>query len=86
MEIREEDTVRANMDSLRLISDREIPIQQQRMGSLTASFRKSLESIGARARETVQSQGEVEMFLYCSIKCGGFLQNLGFLARVCELA
>ncbi|KAF5459932.1 hypothetical protein F2P56_019837 [Juglans regia] len=59
MEIREEDTVRANMDSLRLISDREIPIQQQRMGTLTASFRKSLESIGDRARETVQSQGKL---------------------------
>ncbi|KAG6633157.1 kinetochore protein SPC25 homolog isoform X2 [Carya illinoinensis] len=59
MEIREEDTVRTKMDSLRLISDREIPIQQRRMGTLTASFRKSLESIGARARETVQSQGKL---------------------------
>ncbi|XP_059443555.1 kinetochore protein SPC25 homolog [Corylus avellana] len=54
-----EGTVRTNMESLRLICDREIPIQQQKMDALLASFRKSLESIRARAQETVQNQGKL---------------------------
>jgi kinetochore protein Spc25 len=73
-----EDAVRTNMESLRLFCDREIPIQQQKMDALTASFRKSLESIRARAQETVQNQGErshVRGFVSVSL---GFLPKLGF--------
>ncbi|KAB1223442.1 Kinetochore protein spc25 [Morella rubra] len=54
-----EDTARTKVESLRLICDRDIPIQQQKMDSLTASFRESLESIEARAQDTVQNQGKL---------------------------
>ncbi|XP_042949327.1 kinetochore protein SPC25 homolog isoform X2 [Carya illinoinensis] len=59
METQAEDTVRRKMESLRLIYDGEIPIQQQKMDSLTTSFRKSLELIGATARETFQNHGKI---------------------------
>ena len=75
-----EDAVRTNMESLRLICDREIPIQRQKMDALTASFRKSLESIRARAQETAQNQGErshVRGFVGVSLK---FLPKLRFLS------
>jgi hypothetical protein len=58
METQAEDTVRTNMESMRLICDREIPKKQQKMDAVIASFRKSLESIGARAEETVQNHGK----------------------------
>ncbi|XP_062169497.1 kinetochore protein SPC25 homolog isoform X2 [Alnus glutinosa] len=59
METQAEDTVRTNMESMRLICDREIPKKQQKMDAVIASFRKSLESIGARAQETVQNHGKL---------------------------
>ncbi|XP_057465346.1 kinetochore protein SPC25 homolog isoform X2 [Actinidia eriantha] len=51
-----EGSVRTKMEELRLVCDREIPIQQQRVDAAIASFRKSLESTRAKARETVQNQ------------------------------
>ncbi|KAF5476754.1 hypothetical protein F2P56_003459 [Juglans regia] len=59
METQAEDTVRRKMESLRLIYDGEIPIQQRKMDSLKASFRKSLELIGVTARETFQNHGKI---------------------------
>ncbi|KAF5743744.1 hypothetical protein HS088_TW08G00331 [Tripterygium wilfordii] len=47
------------MEWLILVREREIPIQQQKMESFASSFQKSLESINARAQETVRNQGNL---------------------------
>ncbi|PSR95884.1 Kinetochore protein like [Actinidia chinensis var. chinensis] len=59
MQSRTEGSVRTKMEELRLVCDREIPIQQQRVDAAIASFRKSLESTRAKARETVQNQAKL---------------------------
>ncbi|KAH9776305.1 kinetochore protein SPC25-like [Citrus sinensis] len=56
MESSVEDSVRAKMESMRVICDREITINEQKMDSVTASFLQSLESIKAKSRATVQNQ------------------------------
>ncbi|KAH9720369.1 kinetochore protein SPC25-like [Citrus sinensis] len=56
MESSVEDSVRTKMESMRVICDREITINEQKMDSVTASFLQSLESIKAKARATVQNQ------------------------------
>lgn len=50
-------TVRAQMEELRLKCAGEIPIMQRRIDSVTATFRKSLDSDKSKAQETVQLQG-----------------------------
>ncbi|KAI9215458.1 hypothetical protein POPTR_T124408v4 [Populus trichocarpa] len=47
------------MESLRLICDRDAQIQLQKMDSFTASFSNSMDSVKARAEETVQNQGKL---------------------------
>ncbi|KAG6746049.1 hypothetical protein POTOM_050561 [Populus tomentosa] len=47
------------MESLRLICDRDAQIQLQKMDSFTASFSISMDSVKARAEETVQNQGKL---------------------------
>ncbi|KAG5230191.1 kinetochore protein [Salix suchowensis] len=47
------------MESLRLVCDRDAQILLQKMESFTASFSSSMDSIKARAEETVQNQGEL---------------------------
>ncbi|CAK9185615.1 unnamed protein product [Ilex paraguariensis] len=59
MQGRADNSVRRKMEELRLICDREIPIQQQRMDSAMVSFSKSLESSKAKAQEAVQNQGKL---------------------------
>ncbi|XP_024976090.1 kinetochore protein spc25 isoform X2 [Cynara cardunculus var. scolymus] len=51
--------VRGKMAELRLVSDKEIEIQQQRMESAAISFRKSLQSIKSSAQETVSNQEKI---------------------------
>lgn len=51
------ETMRTKMEELRLICDREIPIQQQKLDAATHSFRKSLDSTKAQAQESLQLQG-----------------------------
>ncbi|XP_044487355.1 kinetochore protein SPC25 homolog isoform X2 [Mangifera indica] len=59
MQIEVEDSVRTKMESLRLICDREIPFNQQKMDSFVESFRHSLESVKAKALETIQNQAKL---------------------------
>ncbi|XP_031287765.1 kinetochore protein SPC25 homolog isoform X1 [Pistacia vera] len=59
MQIKVEDSVYTKMESLRLICDKEIPLNQQKMDSFTTSFRHSLESVKAKALETVQNQAKL---------------------------
>ncbi|XP_057473610.1 kinetochore protein SPC25 homolog isoform X2 [Actinidia eriantha] len=59
MQSRTECSVRTKMEELRLVCEREIPIQQQRADAAIASFRKSLESTRAKAQETVQNQAKL---------------------------
>ncbi|PSR96709.1 Kinetochore protein like [Actinidia chinensis var. chinensis] len=59
MQSRTEGSVRTKMEELRLVCEREIPIQQQRADAAIASFRKSLESTRAKAQETVQNQAKL---------------------------
>ncbi|KAA8542271.1 hypothetical protein F0562_023593 [Nyssa sinensis] len=59
MQSRVEQSVRAKMEELRLICDREIPIQQHRMDTAMVSFRKSLDSTKFKAEETVQNQAKL---------------------------
>ncbi|KAJ4712387.1 putative Kinetochore protein spc25, partial [Melia azedarach] len=47
------------MESLRLICDTEIPINQQKMDSVAVSFSLSLDSIKAKAQQTVQNQARL---------------------------
>ncbi|KAK9277996.1 hypothetical protein L1049_027553 [Liquidambar formosana] len=56
MQSKAEESARAKMEELRLVCDREISIQQQKMESALGSFRKSTESTKARARETLENQ------------------------------
>ncbi|GFZ12014.1 hypothetical protein Acr_23g0003990 [Actinidia rufa] len=58
MQSRTEGSVRTKMEELRLVCEREIPIQQQRADAAIASFRKSLESTRAKAQETIQNQAK----------------------------
>ncbi|XP_019243607.1 PREDICTED: kinetochore protein Spc25 isoform X2 [Nicotiana attenuata] len=50
------EAMRTKMEELRLICDREIPIQQQKLDAATHSFRKSLDSTKAQAQESLQLQ------------------------------
>ncbi|GMY14900.1 kinetochore protein SPC25 homolog [Fagus crenata] len=59
MESQAEEPVLKKMESLRLLCEREIPIQQQKMDSFAASFFKSLQSIQSTAQQTLQNQGKV---------------------------
>ncbi|MCD7447940.1 hypothetical protein HAX54_036308 [Datura stramonium] len=47
------------MEELRLVCDREIPIQQQKIDAATRSFKNSLDSAKAEAQETLQLQTKV---------------------------
>ncbi|KAJ7956203.1 kinetochore protein spc25 [Quillaja saponaria] len=60
MESKVEESVRTTMESLQLICDKEIPNQQQKIDAFAASFKESLESIRAKAKETAQYQGKLE--------------------------
>lgn len=59
MENKMEDSIRAKMESLRMVREKEIPVQQQNMEFFADSFRKSLESITERSRENALNQGEL---------------------------
>ncbi|XP_022988402.1 probable kinetochore protein SPC25 isoform X2 [Cucurbita maxima] len=54
MENKAEDSVCERMESLRIVREKEIAVQQQKMQSFADSFRKSLESITARSRENAR--------------------------------
>uniref|UniRef100_A0A2P2J9A6 Kinetochore protein SPC25 n=2 Tax=Rhizophora mucronata TaxID=61149 RepID=A0A2P2J9A6_RHIMU len=56
MQSRGAESVRERMERLRGICDREVPIEIHRMDSIAASYCKSLDSIKARAQETVQNR------------------------------
>lgn len=49
--------IRAAMAELRMVCDKEIEIQQQRMENTTLSLIKSIHSIESTAHETVSNQG-----------------------------
>ncbi|KAI5665171.1 hypothetical protein M9H77_24494 [Catharanthus roseus] len=51
-----EESVRAKMAELRLICDREIPIQQQRIDTSCGSFRNSLQSAKSKVEQTLELQ------------------------------
>lgn len=52
------ETVRTQMESRRLICDRDAKIQLQKVDSFMASFCNSLDSIKAIVEETMQNQGQ----------------------------
>ncbi|XP_059657925.1 kinetochore protein SPC25 homolog isoform X2 [Cornus florida] len=54
-----EDSVWSKMKELRLICDKEISIQQQKMDTAVVSFRNSLESTKTKAQDTVQDQAKL---------------------------
>ncbi|KAH7550498.1 hypothetical protein JRO89_XS13G0203600 [Xanthoceras sorbifolium] len=54
-----EEPVRKKMESLRFICDTQIPISQQKVDSFAASFRHSLESVKAKAQDTIQNQAKL---------------------------
>ncbi|XP_023006028.1 uncharacterized protein LOC111498903 [Cucurbita maxima] len=56
MENKVEDSIRAKMESLRMVREKEIPFQLEKMESFADSFRKSLESISAKSQENALSQ------------------------------
>ncbi|KAF5730872.1 hypothetical protein HS088_TW19G00474 [Tripterygium wilfordii] len=70
------------MESLRLVCDTEIPIQQEKMESFASSFQKSLQSIKARGQETVRNQGNL-MQLKASLRDAEdeFVKVLGVKTR-----
>lgn len=78
MEWKATETVRAKMESLRLICDRDAQIQLQKMDSFTASFSNSMDSVKARAEETVQNQGQKACIFT-------LLQLASIEARVCSV-
>lgn len=51
------ETARKKMEELRLVCDREIPIQQQKIDAATRSFKNSLDSTKAQVQETLQFHG-----------------------------
>lgn len=59
-----DESVRTRMAEMRLICDREIPIQQQRMDSALLSFQKSLHSSKSKAQETLELQGPHFLYFY----------------------
>ncbi|XP_027770969.1 kinetochore protein SPC25 homolog isoform X1 [Solanum pennellii] len=56
MKISVGEITRNKMEELRLVCDREILIQQQRIDAATGSFKKSLDSTKTQAQETLQLQ------------------------------
>lgn len=50
------------MAELRLICDREIPIQQQRIDTSCGSFRNSLQSAKSKVEQTLELQGIIFMY------------------------
>ncbi|EOY20873.1 Kinetochore protein spc25, putative [Theobroma cacao] len=59
MESETEQSPRTKMEFLRTICEREVPIQQQKIDSFTASFPTSLHSIKALAQDTAQNHVEL---------------------------
>ena len=57
MQSKVEQSARTKMQELRLICDKEIPIQQQKIDSAVLSFRRSLETLQSKAHKTVENQG-----------------------------
>lgn len=92
MENKAEDSVCERMESLRIVREKEIAVQQQKMESFADSFRKSLESITARSRENARSQGEPSILFKLFGKevdaiplyCGEFNNVIG-TRIVCEV-
>ncbi|XP_042498877.1 kinetochore protein SPC25 homolog isoform X2 [Macadamia integrifolia] len=56
MERRTEASIQRKMEELRLVCDREIAVQNQRVSSAADSFRKSRESVKLKAEETAENQ------------------------------
>lgn len=54
MQSRGEESVRSRMAEMRLICEREIPIQQQRIDSVHQSFQKSLAAAESKSQETLE--------------------------------
>ncbi|TMX01504.1 hypothetical protein EJD97_024379 [Solanum chilense] len=59
MKISVGEITRNKMEELRLVCDREIQIQQQRIDAATRSFKKSLDSTKTQAQETLQLQSKL---------------------------
>ena len=57
MQNKAEQPVRTKMQELRLICDKEIPIQQHKIDSAVHSFLRSLETLQSKAHATVENQG-----------------------------
>ncbi|KAF8399744.1 hypothetical protein HHK36_015615 [Tetracentron sinense] len=56
MQSKMEESIRSKMEELRLLSDREISIQHQKVSSAMTSFRKSMQSVTLVAEETSKNQ------------------------------
>ncbi|KAL6318607.1 hypothetical protein AAG906_000685 [Vitis piasezkii] len=56
MQSKVDQSARTKMQELRLICDKEIPIQQQKIDSAVLSFRRSLETLQSKAHKTVENQ------------------------------
>ncbi|KAK0588108.1 hypothetical protein LWI29_034464 [Acer saccharum] len=54
-----EEPERSKMESQRLICETQIRINQQKMDTFVASFRRSLESVKAKPQETIQNQAKL---------------------------
>ncbi|KAK3020505.1 hypothetical protein RJ639_045447 [Escallonia herrerae] len=59
MQSRAEDSVRAKMEELRLVCDKEISIQTHRLDTAVSSFKKSLDLIKAKGHDTAQTQAKI---------------------------
>lgn len=58
MENKAKDSVRVRLEKLRIVREKEIPFQEQKMESFADSFCKAVESINVRSRANALSQGE----------------------------
>ncbi|CAK9330233.1 unnamed protein product [Citrullus colocynthis] len=59
MENKAKDSVRARLEKLRIVREKEIPFQEQKMESFADSFCKAVESINVRSRANALSQGKL---------------------------
>lgn len=63
MENKAKDSVRVRLEKLRIVREKEIPFQEQKMESFADSFCKAVESINVRSRANALSQGVSHLFL-----------------------
>ncbi|KAK4773334.1 hypothetical protein SAY87_028353 [Trapa incisa] len=59
MQVKEDESTRKKMESLRLMCDKEIAIHQRQVETFASSFFISLESMKDKSQETIQCQGRL---------------------------